>query len=128
MNTYIEKKSSVKVDLTDITDEIDAEKFIKAYWDNAQKELDELLEKVIDSADKEELKTASTQLIDLYQRIYVVCESDEKESIQRSMNLCKSIIASISARHKLDYVNKIIEICKKSAIIALGLAVKFIAV
>lgn len=128
MSTESENKSGVKIDLTDIINDIDTDKFVKEYRESAQKELNKLLEKVVDSSDREELEAAAKQLIELYQRIYVTSDKEEDAAIQRRLNLYKSIIASISARHKLDYVNKIIEICKKSAIIALGLAVKFIAI
>jgi len=118
--------NGVKIDLTNIIDSIDANKFIDEYRKNAQEELKKLLKDISDSSDREELEVASNKLIELYEQMCIASKED-KDSVQRTLNSYKSIIAAISARHKLDYVNKIIAICKQSAIIAITLAVKFVA-
>ena len=72
--------NGVKIDLTNIIDSIDANKFIDEYRKNAQEELKKLLKDISDSSDREELEVASNKLIELYEQMCIVSKED-KDSV-----------------------------------------------
>lgn len=108
--------------------QVDADKFVEEFINVSSVELSSLVDKINNPEDKAILQDISMKIVAAYQRMYLVPTVAERRSIQRSINNYKSSIASISARYSMDVANTIISICQKSAVLALGVAVKFVAI
>lgn len=107
--------------------EIDTSEFLKQFGSAVETEMGSLLEKLSNKEDKAVVQDISMKMVSLYQQMYFVKTEAERKAIQRTLNNYKSAVKAISARYQLDVANTIISICKQASVIALGVAVKFVA-
>lgn len=117
---------SEAINITNVA-RVDKKEFMASFQEESVKLLGELLVKVGNQEDRDVVQDVSMKMIALYQKMYT---SSDKQvaSIQRMLNNYKSVVASISARHKVDVANSIISICQKASIVALSIAIKFVAI
>lgn len=118
------EEASQAINITNIG--VNKEQFFASFQDESSLLLDELLTKLKDPEDMKVVQEVAMKMIALYQDMYN-SDADKVAAVQRSLNNYKSVIAAISARYQLDVANTIVAICKKAAVIALSVAVSFVA-
>lgn len=118
------EEASQAINITNIG--VNKEQFFASFQDESSLLLDELLTKLKDPEDMKVVQEVAMKMIALYQDMYN-SDTDKVAAVQRSLNNYKSVIAAISARYQLDVANTIVAICKKAAVIALSVAVSFVA-